>query len=134
HTCPTRTAATRASEEKILWPAHRCRTGFGLAPALGDSGECRYIDQHQLVGFEQPGRRDRRDLHLFVHNRNDRDHQNYNFRSFWRGPGRPTYLSSNYGIGAGTVSRSGQTITYTVTSAVSVSTGVPIYIEFGANT
>jgi hypothetical protein len=32
------------------------------------------------------------------------------------------------------VSRSGQTITYTVTSAVSVSAGIPIYIEFGGLT
>ena len=38
-------------------------------------------------------------------------------------------INRNYGIGAGTVARSGQTITYTVTSAVSVSAGIPIYIE-----
>ena len=39
-------------------------------------------------------------------------------------------INKNYGIGAGTVARSGQTITYTVTSPVSVSSGIPIYIEF----
>jgi hypothetical protein len=43
-------------------------------------------------------------------------------------------IAKNYGIGAGTVGRSGQTITYTVTSAVSVSTGIPIYIEFSGLT
>jgi hypothetical protein len=42
--------------------------------------------------------------------------------------GTPT-ISRNYGIGAGTVARSGQTITYTVTSAISVTAGTPIYIE-----
>jgi hypothetical protein len=47
--------------------------------------------------------------------------------------GTPT-ISRNYGIGAGTVSRAGQTITYTVTSAVSVSAGVPIYLSFGGLT
>jgi len=43
-------------------------------------------------------------------------------------------IAKNYGIGAGTVSRSGQTITYTVTSAVSVSAGIPIYVEFSGLT
>jgi hypothetical protein len=47
--------------------------------------------------------------------------------------GVPT-ISRNYGIGAGTVSRVGQTITYTVTSAVSVSAGIPIYLSFGGLT
>jgi hypothetical protein len=47
--------------------------------------------------------------------------------------GTPT-INRNYGIGAGTVSRSGQTITYTVTSAISVTAGIPIYIEFGGLT
>jgi hypothetical protein len=47
--------------------------------------------------------------------------------------GAPT-ISRNYGIGAGTVARAGQTITYTVTAAVSVSAGIPIYIEFAALT
>ena len=43
-------------------------------------------------------------------------------------------IAKNYGIGAGTVARAGQTITYTVTAAVSVSTGIPIYIEFSGLT
>jgi len=43
--------------------------------------------------------------------------------------GSPT-VAKNYGIGAGTATKSGNTITYTVTSAVSVSAGIPIYIEF----
>jgi hypothetical protein len=47
--------------------------------------------------------------------------------------GTPT-ITRNFGIGAGTVARVGQTITYTVTSAVAVSAGIPIYIEFGALT
>jgi len=47
--------------------------------------------------------------------------------------GTPT-INRNYGIGAGTVGRSGQTITYTVTSAVSVAAGIPIYIELGGLT
>ena len=47
--------------------------------------------------------------------------------------GTPT-ISRNYGIGAGSVSITGQTITYTVTSAVSVSTGIPIYVEFAGLT
>ena len=47
--------------------------------------------------------------------------------------GTPT-ISRNYGIGAGTVARVGQTITYTVTTAVAVAAGVPIYIEFSALT
>ena len=47
--------------------------------------------------------------------------------------GTPT-ISRNYGIGAGTVTRSGQTITYTVTTAVAVAAGIPIYIEFSGLT
>jgi len=47
--------------------------------------------------------------------------------------GTPT-ISRAYGIGAGTVARAGQTITYTVTSAVAVAAGIPIYIELGALT
>jgi len=43
-------------------------------------------------------------------------------------------ISRNYGIGAGTVARVGQTITYTVTAAVSVSAGIPIYLEFSGLT
>ena len=50
------------------------------------------------------------------------------------GLGGTPAIARNYGIGAGTVSRSGQTITYTVTSAVSVSTGIPIYVEFSGLT
>ena len=47
--------------------------------------------------------------------------------------GVPT-ISRNFGIGAGSVARAGQTITYTVTAPVSVSAGIPIYIAFGALT
>ena len=47
--------------------------------------------------------------------------------------GSPT-ITRAYGIGAGTVAISGQTITYTVTSAVAVPAGIPIYIEFGGLT
>jgi hypothetical protein len=43
-------------------------------------------------------------------------------------------ISRAYGIGAGTVSRSGQTITYTVTTAVAVAAGIPIYIELSGLT
>src|SRR5947207_7500909 len=50
------------------------------------------------------------------------------------GLGGTPAIAKNYGIGAGTVSRSGQTITYTVTSAVSVSAGIPIYVEFSSLT
>jgi hypothetical protein len=39
-----------------------------------------------------------------------------------------------YGIGAGTVGRAGQVITYTVTAAVSVSAAIPIYIELSGLT
>ncbi len=47
--------------------------------------------------------------------------------------GTPT-ISRNYGIGAGTVARAGQTITYTVTTAVAVAAGIPIYLEFSGLT
>lgn len=47
--------------------------------------------------------------------------------------GTPT-ITRNYGIGAGTVALAGQTITYTVTSAISVTAGIPIYIELGGLT
>ncbi|MGN6798773.1 MAG: hypothetical protein ACTHKS_11555 [Gaiellaceae bacterium] len=47
--------------------------------------------------------------------------------------GTPT-ITRAYGIGAGTVARSGQTITYTVTTPAAVSAGIPIYIEFGGMT
>ncbi|MBV8301713.1 MAG: hypothetical protein JOY68_07305, partial [Candidatus Dormibacteraeota bacterium] len=39
-----------------------------------------------------------------------------------------------YGIGAGSVARAGQVITYTVTSAVSVAAGIPILIQISGNT
>jgi len=47
--------------------------------------------------------------------------------------GTPAIVTA-YGIGAGTVARSGQTITYTVTTAVAVAAGIPIYIEFSGMT
>jgi len=43
-------------------------------------------------------------------------------------------IARNFGIGAGSVAIAGQTITYTVTTAVSVSTGVPIYVELSGLT
>jgi hypothetical protein len=43
-------------------------------------------------------------------------------------------IARNFGIGAGSVGRSGQTITYTVTSAISITAGIPIYIEFSGLT
>ncbi len=43
-------------------------------------------------------------------------------------------IARSYGIGAGTVARAGQTITYTVTSGVSVAAGIPIYVEFSGLT
>jgi hypothetical protein len=39
-----------------------------------------------------------------------------------------------YGVGAGTVARAGQVITYTVTAAVAVSAGIPIFIELSGLT
>ena len=39
-------------------------------------------------------------------------------------------IGNSFGIPAGTVARAGQTITYTVTAAVSISANIPIYIEF----
>jgi hypothetical protein len=45
----------------------------------------------------------------------------------------PTIVK-NYGIGAGTAARAGQTITYTVNSAVSIPAGIPIYVEFSGLT
>jgi hypothetical protein len=47
--------------------------------------------------------------------------------------GTPTIVRS-FGIPAGTVARTAQTITYTVTTPVVVAAGVPIYVEFGAMT
>jgi hypothetical protein len=50
------------------------------------------------------------------------------------GLGGAPAIAKNYGIGAGTVARSGQTITYTVTAAAAVAAGIPIYIEFSGLT
>ena len=47
--------------------------------------------------------------------------------------GVPT-ITRAYGIGAGTVARVGQTITYTVTAAAAIPANIPIYIEFGGLT
>jgi phage tail tape-measure protein len=44
------------------------------------------------------------------------------------GLGGTPAIVRNFGIGAGSVARAGQTITYTVTTAVSVSTGIPMYL------
>jgi len=44
--------------------------------------------------------------------------------------GTPTIVA-NYGIGAGSVGLAANTLTYTVSSPVSVSSGTPILIEFG---
>jgi hypothetical protein len=49
------------------------------------------------------------------------------------GSATPTIVK-NYGIGAGTAARVGQTITYTVTGAVSISASIPIYVEFSGLT
>ncbi len=38
-------------------------------------------------------------------------------------------IAANYGIGAGSVGLAGTTLTYTVTSAASIASGTPIYIE-----
>ena len=50
------------------------------------------------------------------------------------GLGGAPAIVKNYGIPAGTVARAGQTITYTVTTPVSVAASVPIYIEFSGLT
>ena len=47
--------------------------------------------------------------------------------------GVPT-ITKTYGIGAGTVARVGQVITYTVTAPVSIAAGIPIYIELAGLT
>jgi len=47
--------------------------------------------------------------------------------------GTPAIVTA-YGIGAGTVALAGQVITYTVTAAVSVSAGIPIFIELSGLT
>jgi len=43
-------------------------------------------------------------------------------------------IANSFGIPAGTVARSGQTITYTVTTPASVSANIPIYLEFSGLT
>jgi len=43
-------------------------------------------------------------------------------------------IVKNFGVPAGTVARAGQTITYTVTTPVSVAAGLPIYLEFSGMT
>jgi hypothetical protein len=43
-------------------------------------------------------------------------------------------IAANYGIGAGSVGRSGTTVTYTVSSPASVGSGTPIYIELSGFT
>jgi hypothetical protein len=50
------------------------------------------------------------------------------------GLGGTPAIATNFGIGAGSVARSGQTITYTVTSPAAVSSGIPIYIELSGLT
>ncbi len=47
--------------------------------------------------------------------------------------GTPTIVA-NYGIGAGSVAEVGNTITYTVTTPVTVAVGIPVLLEFGGNT
>ncbi|MBV8301886.1 MAG: hypothetical protein JOY68_08180, partial [Candidatus Dormibacteraeota bacterium] len=47
--------------------------------------------------------------------------------------GTPAIVAA-YGIGAGSVARAGQVITYTVTSPVSVANGIPILIQLSGNT
>jgi hypothetical protein len=47
--------------------------------------------------------------------------------------GAPAIVTA-YGIGAGSVARVGQVITYTVTAAVSVSAGIPIFFELSGLT
>ncbi|MEA2510373.1 MAG: hypothetical protein QOG21_2455 [Actinomycetota bacterium] len=43
-------------------------------------------------------------------------------------------ITKTYGIGAGTVARVGQVITYTVTAPVAIAAGIPIYIELSGLT
>jgi hypothetical protein len=43
-------------------------------------------------------------------------------------------ITKTYGIGAGTVARVGQVITYTVTTPVAIAAGIPIYIELSGLT
>jgi len=43
-------------------------------------------------------------------------------------------ITKNYGIGAGSATRAGQTITYTVATAATIPANIPIYIEFSGMT
>jgi len=43
-------------------------------------------------------------------------------------------IANSYGIPAGTVARSGQTITYTVTTPAAIAANIPIYLEFSGLT
>ena len=43
-------------------------------------------------------------------------------------------VAANYGIGAGTIALSGTTLTYTVTSPVSIASGIPIYVSVSGMT
>jgi hypothetical protein len=43
-------------------------------------------------------------------------------------------IARSFGIPAGTVARSGQTITYTVTNTAAIASGIPIYVEFSGLT
>ena len=43
-------------------------------------------------------------------------------------------IAKSYGIPAGTVARSGQTITYTVTTPAAIAANIPIYVEFSGLT
>jgi hypothetical protein len=47
--------------------------------------------------------------------------------------GTPT-VGTVYGLGAGTASLAGTTLTYSITSAVTVTVGIPIYVSFGGLT
>jgi hypothetical protein len=50
------------------------------------------------------------------------------------GLGGAPAVALNYGVGAGTVAIAGQVITYTVTAAVNVAAGIPIFIELSGLT
>ena len=111
----------------------RRRRGGGIDRA-GDAGRRCGVDERQLVGFEQPGERDQRHVRVLVQDGDHRHDQDDHLpRVRRRFAGTPA-IAKNFGIGAGTVARSGQTITYTVTSSSSISSGIPIYIEFSGLT
>ena len=95
----------------------------------------RGLDEPELGDIEQPGRRHGRELQLFVQDGDGRDDQD-DHASPYRGrdsAGAPAIVVA-YGIGAGTVALAGQVITYTVTAAVAVSAGFPIFIELSGLT